>query len=655
MSWVEEKLSDLVEGAGDIISDAFKAVGDVIEGVADVIFDAIEFVGETVTAIIEDPLPTLLQIGGSMIGIPPYVTAAVITASRGGDLEDIAKSAAISYASTELMSSTQIGADIKNYTVNQFAGDFTDSMMENFNLTPDQAVQISRVATASMNSSLVGGINAALSGKSVMDGITSGFTSGLVYSSTDSYFDSLNKDPNWGFSQQSLNLMKGATSTALNTIVSGKGDPAQAVGNYIAYAAINLGTSKVLQSAKDAYKVFTTDTEAAEKSQDKYLALKDEYDEKVTVGENLRKQINADAEDFKSIVDNQFTPFKNSYEEVVGRRDSAIEDFNTQKKLYDDNKWAYDNYDAKLRQDGFEYFQDPESSGYYMKATGYTNQTYYDSETGQSYTQKVATGWIGPPAQAAFLQAANAAAAATNDAATRANAATTEAQTLINNNKGMLDTLDAKRLSIETKQKEFDVIKQEVEAPNAEGTNLAAKLKTAADDYQTKYDAWSKTKDAADRTAEHYTKALAEVATRDALIDTLNSGALTVTSKDAQGNWLLSNGMTLTTQGKFMQDGQQVFQNAAGIPQKVMDFRANDGSNVDFDDNAGRLLSETDVKTIAERDFGFVPSDDEIERLAGAQYSAVGNNDITALADKKARDTYFAATGKEPTPSELAD
>jgi len=224
---------------------------------------------------------------------------------------------------------------------------------------------------------------------------------------------------------------------------------------------------------------------------------------------------------------------------------------------------------------------------------------------------------------------------------------------LVKNNQSMLDTLEAKKNTIEAKQKEFDVIKADVEAPNAEGTNTAAKLKAAADAYQSKYDAWARTKEAADRSAENYTKALAEVATRDALIDTLNSGSLKVTSKDANGNWQLSNGMTLTTQGKFMQDGVQVFANAAGIPQKVMDFRANDGSNVDFDDDAGRLMSETDVATIAKRDFGFEPTDEEAEALAGGMYTNQVTAPITELATKKARDTYFAVTGKEPTASEL--
>jgi nucleoside-diphosphate kinase len=102
-----------------------------------------------------------------------------------------------------------------------------------------------------------------------------------------------------------------------------------------------------------------------------------------------------------------------------------------------------------------------------------------------------------------------------------------------------------------------------------------------------------------------------------------------------------------------MQDGQQVFTNAAGIPQAAMDFKAEDGSNVDFDEKAGRVLSETDVENICRRDYGFVPTADEVAKLAGATYSETGNKDITEMADKKASDTYQTVTGKPPTETQL--
>jgi hypothetical protein len=313
MSGIVDAVKGILGGIGDAISGVVSAVGNVISGIGKAIVGAVEGIGKAVTAILKDPLPTLLQVAGSYFGIPPYVTAAAITAAKGGKLEDIAKSAAISYVASEALSGTEIGKVIGDYT--KTAGtDFTNSMMQNYNLPADVAVSVAKAATASLNSSIIGGLNAAISGKSITDGIVSGFTSGLVYSSTNSYFDALNKDPNWGFSTKALDLMKGATSTALNTIISGKGDPAQAIGNYIAYATINMGTSSLAQSVKDSYKLLTTDTVAAQEAQDKYTLAKAEYDTKVTKGEELRNAINTDAAAYQKILDEQYSPFKTEYD-----------------------------------------------------------------------------------------------------------------------------------------------------------------------------------------------------------------------------------------------------------------------------------------------------------------------------------------------------
>ena len=186
MGWVEDK-TGINLNPGDILTTVFTKVGGVISGAMDAISSGLSAIGNTVQNILKDPLPVVLQVGGAMIGIPPYVTAAVLTAAKGGGLEDIAKSAAISYASSEFLSSTQIGSDIRGALVNTPAGDFTDAMIEQFDLPMDTAVSVAKAATASLNNALVGGINSALTGKSVMEGITSGFTSGLIYSGTDSY------------------------------------------------------------------------------------------------------------------------------------------------------------------------------------------------------------------------------------------------------------------------------------------------------------------------------------------------------------------------------------------------------------------------------------------------------------------------------------
>jgi Flp pilus assembly pilin Flp len=97
MSDIVDAATGIFEGIGDAVTGVVDAVGGVISGIGDAVSGIFKTVEQTVNGILKDPLPTLLQIGGAMVGIPPYVTAAAITAAKGGDLEDIAKSAAVSY------------------------------------------------------------------------------------------------------------------------------------------------------------------------------------------------------------------------------------------------------------------------------------------------------------------------------------------------------------------------------------------------------------------------------------------------------------------------------------------------------------------------------------------------------------------------------
>lgn len=118
-------MSAVVEFIGDAIESVVDAVGDVVEAVGDVVEKAVEFVGNVVEAIVENPLPTILSIAGSFIGIPPMVTSAVITAAQGGDLGDIVLSAGTAYIApmaTNAVSSTlssAIGDSIINEAVSE--------------------------------------------------------------------------------------------------------------------------------------------------------------------------------------------------------------------------------------------------------------------------------------------------------------------------------------------------------------------------------------------------------------------------------------------------------------------------------------------------------------------------------------------------------
>ena len=117
MGAVSNFVGGITKAVGSVLSGVVDLAGSVLKTVGDAVSSVAKTVVNTVKNVIKDPIPTLLQIGGAMIGIPPYVTAAAITAAKGGKLEDIAKSAAISYATTSFMSDTQIGADIKNYKI----------------------------------------------------------------------------------------------------------------------------------------------------------------------------------------------------------------------------------------------------------------------------------------------------------------------------------------------------------------------------------------------------------------------------------------------------------------------------------------------------------------------------------------------------------
>jgi hypothetical protein len=141
MSAVVEFVSDAFDAVGDV----FEAVGDVVESVVDAVGDVVEKVGDVVQAVIDDPLPTLLAVGGSFVGIPPWVTMGAVTAARGGDLEDIALSMGTAYIGAEIapsisnsisstVSSTFVEAGI-NETVSQLAGDAISKGLVNGTLT----------------------------------------------------------------------------------------------------------------------------------------------------------------------------------------------------------------------------------------------------------------------------------------------------------------------------------------------------------------------------------------------------------------------------------------------------------------------------------------------------------------------------------------
>ena len=154
-------VADFVEDTFDAVGDVFEAVGDVVEDVADFVGDAIETVGDVVQAVIDDPLPVLLSVAGSFVGIPPPVTMGAITAARGGDLEDIALSMGTAYFAP------QVGSAISSTVSSAF---IEAGVNEAF----------TQVASDAISKGLVNGTIAEIKGGDFEDGFAGGFTGGMV-------------------------------------------------------------------------------------------------------------------------------------------------------------------------------------------------------------------------------------------------------------------------------------------------------------------------------------------------------------------------------------------------------------------------------------------------------------------------------------------
>lgn len=253
-------MSAVVEFVSNVVEDVVDAVGDVVETVVDVVEDAVEFVGDTVQAIVEDPLPTLLSIAGSFVGIPPPVTMAAVTAARGGDLEDIVLSAGVAYlapqASNALSStlSSTIGGGIINQTVSDIVVD-------------------------GVSKGLVSGTIAEIRGGDFEDGFAGGFTGSIVNSSvgefTNEFISPGVQDmlADSGLDTSTINTIvktgTQAVSSGLTAELTGRGDFDDAFINSVQNSTINLGTNYAVNTIGDQFRSVEEGLSTVQKEEDK--------------------------------------------------------------------------------------------------------------------------------------------------------------------------------------------------------------------------------------------------------------------------------------------------------------------------------------------------------------------------------------------------
>jgi hypothetical protein len=96
-------MSAVVKAVTKVVNTVVEAVGDVVETVVDVVKDVGRAIDDYVIQPIKnDPVSFIVQVAATAVGIPPPITAAAITAAKGGDIEDIGKSALAAYVAPKV-------------------------------------------------------------------------------------------------------------------------------------------------------------------------------------------------------------------------------------------------------------------------------------------------------------------------------------------------------------------------------------------------------------------------------------------------------------------------------------------------------------------------------------------------------------------------
>jgi hypothetical protein len=115
-------MSAVVKAVVGVVEDVVEAVGDVVEDVVDVVEDVGNAIDDyVIQPILDDPVTFAVQVAAASVGIPPPVTAAAITAAKGGDIEDIGKAALVAAVAPEVGKAvgTQVAGAVANTGMNQ--------------------------------------------------------------------------------------------------------------------------------------------------------------------------------------------------------------------------------------------------------------------------------------------------------------------------------------------------------------------------------------------------------------------------------------------------------------------------------------------------------------------------------------------------------
>ena len=242
-------MSAVFEAVADVVETVVDAVGDVVEVVSDVVETVVDTVATVVEAVANDPLPVLLSVAGSFVGIPPMVTMGALTAARGGDLEDIALSMGTAYFAPQ-------------------AGNFLSSTVSSAFLEAGFNEVFTEVASSSISKGLVNGTLAEIKGGDFEDGFAGGFTGGMVQAGVGEVASFVKDDVIELALENGLDLKDAtsvynasvkAVSAGVTSEVTGKNDFVTSFTNSAIGSGIDSGARSLNMTIDEQFKIAATD------------------------------------------------------------------------------------------------------------------------------------------------------------------------------------------------------------------------------------------------------------------------------------------------------------------------------------------------------------------------------------------------------------
>ena len=190
---------------GGAVSSVVEVVSDAVSDVGDVVSDAGSWIDDNVIQPIkDDPINSAIKIGAYYFGGPiaGSLATAGITAAQGGDLEDVAKSAATSYVAG------QAGSQVGGAVGGEIAGQ-----------TGSQAV--GQIAGGAAGGAAAGATGSALSGGNVGQGFLTGLLTGGVNSGVNTAGNAISNAYYTGSNQMGDNFQIFDDGTSLQTFDDG--------------------------------------------------------------------------------------------------------------------------------------------------------------------------------------------------------------------------------------------------------------------------------------------------------------------------------------------------------------------------------------------------------------------------------------------------